>query len=64
MPRKAKPRTTDEVQSVDNINTDETPKKERKINAWIQHCKKVKKENESMLYKDVLKLAKESYKKP
>jgi len=37
------------------------PKK--KTNAWIEHCKSVKKLHPDMLYCDVLKLAKESYKK-
>ena len=38
-------------------------KKIRKINPWIEHCKKVRSENPDIGYKDILKLAKESYKK-
>ena len=51
MPRKSK--VTNEALNMD----DDKP------NAWIEHCKHVKAKNPSMLYKDVLKLAKESYKK-
>lgn len=38
-------------------------KRERKINPWLEHCKIVKQANEGMKYSEVLKLAKESYKK-
>lgn len=37
--------------------------KEKKTNPWVEHCKNVKKEYPEMLYRDVLKVAKESYKK-
>ena len=42
---------------------DKPVKKEKKTNAWIEHCKNVKKLHPGMLYCDVLKVAKESYKK-
>ena len=35
----------------------------RKPNAWVEHCKKVQKENAGMKWGDVLKKAKDSYKK-
>ena len=38
-------------------------KRERKVNPWLEHCKSVKLENDGMKYSEVLKLAKESYKK-
>lgn len=38
-------------------------KKERKPNKWIRHCKDVQTENPGLSYRDVLKLAKESYSK-
>jgi hypothetical protein len=38
-------------------------KRERKVNPWLEHCKIVKQANEGMKYSEVLKLAKESYKK-
>lgn len=33
------------------------------MNKWLEHVKKVKKENPNMALKDVLKKAKETYKK-
>ena len=38
-------------------------KKDRKPNAWLEHCKQVRAVNQEMRYSDILKLAKESYKK-
>lgn len=38
-------------------------KKEKKPNKWIKHCKDVQSENPGLSYRDVLKLAKESYSK-
>jgi len=37
--------------------------KQRKPNPWLIHVKKVKADNPNMKFKDVLKKAKESYKK-
>ncbi len=39
------------------------PQKERKPNAWLIHTKKIRDENPNMSYKDILVLARESYKK-
>jgi len=36
---------------------------EKKINPWLLHVKKVKKENPKLSFKEVLKEAKKSYKK-
>ena len=47
----------------DDKPIEDVVRKEKKYNPWIEHCKHVKAQNPSMLYKDVLKLAKESYKK-
>ncbi len=41
-------------------NNKSTTKK--KVNEWIVHCKDVKSKNPNMPYKDILHLAKESYK--
>ena len=38
-------------------------KKTRKENPWLTHVKKTKKENPDLIFKDVLKKAKKSYKK-
>lgn len=38
-------------------------KKEKKVNPWLEHCKEVRKNNPSISYKEVLKLAKVSYNK-
>ena len=35
----------------------------KKPNAWLQYVKKVREQNPDMKYKDVLVLAKQSYKK-
>ena len=40
-----------------------TVKKERKPNAWLIHTKKVQKENPGISYREVLKIAKTSYRK-
>ena len=39
-------------------------KKVRKLNAWRIHVKTYREKNPGVAYKDVLKLAKASYKKP
>ena len=62
MPRKSK--VTNEALNMDDDKPiEEVVRKEKKSNPWVEHCKHVKAKNPSMLYKDVLKLAKESYKK-
>ena len=62
LPRKSKV-TNEALHMDDDKPIEEVVKKEKKPNAWIEHCKHVKAKNHSMLYKDVSKLAKESYKK-
>lgn len=37
--------------------------KEKKKNPWIEHVKKVREQNPDMIMKEVLKKAKETYKK-
>jgi len=62
MPRKSK--VTNEALNMDDDKPiEDVVKKEKKPNPWIEHCRKVKAQNPSMQYKDVLKVAKESYKK-
>lgn len=41
-----------------------TVKKTRKANPWILHSKKVQADNPNISYREVLKLAKLSYRKP
>lgn len=41
----------------------ETIEKIRKPNQWLEHCKGVKLENPDMIHRDILKKAKETYKK-
>jgi hypothetical protein len=41
-----------------------TEKKERKPNLWLTHVKSIRDKNPNLIYKDVLKLAKESYTPP
>lgn len=37
---------------------------QKPVNKWLQHCKNVKKENPQIIqYKEILKLAKSTYKK-
>lgn len=36
---------------------------EKKTNPWLEHVKKVKQENPELQFKDVLKKAKQTYKK-
>ena len=64
MPRKAKVIKPDEetvvvVPAVEE--TVKTVKPQRKPNAWLIHVAAVKTENPAIAYKDVLKLAKETY---
>ena len=62
MPRKSK--VTNEALIMDDDKPiEDVFRKEKKSNPWIEHCRCVKAKNPSMLYKDALKLAKESYKK-
>ena len=62
MPRKSK--VTNETPNMDDDKPiEDVVKKEKQPNAWIEHCKHVKAKNPTVLCKDVLKLAKESYKK-
>ena len=54
--------------SVEPVSVVEEPKtvvvkKERKPNKWIRHCKEVQSKNQGLSYRDVLKLAKETYSK-
>jgi hypothetical protein len=67
-PRKMKSETVPALEvNVDEPVIEHVPepvlKKERKPNPWLEHCKTVKVANEGMKYSEVLKLAKESYKK-
>lgn len=62
MPRKSKV-MLENLNMNDDKPIEDVVKKEKKPNPWIEHCRKVKAQNPSMQYKDVLKLAKESYKK-
>ena len=62
MPRKFK--VTNEALNMDDDKPiEEVVKKEKKHNPWIVHCMKVKQENLSVAYRDILKMAKETYKK-
>ena len=36
--------------------------KPRKTNSWLEHVKSVREQNPNVIYKDALKLAKETYK--
>jgi myosin heavy subunit len=45
------------------IQTEQAPPTKRKPNPWLEYVKQVKAKNPSMAYKDVMKLAKETYKK-
>ena len=47
----------------DDKPIEEVVKKEKKHNPWIVHCMKVKQENPNVAYRDILKMAKETYKK-
>jgi hypothetical protein len=62
-----KPRTQKIKVNVDEPLTEDIPipilKRERTVNPWLEHCKSVRLENSTMKYSDILKLAKESYKK-
>lgn len=56
------------VPPVEPVSVVEEPKtvvvkKERKPNKWIRHCKEVQSKNQGLSYRDVLKLAKETYSK-
>ena len=62
MPRESEI-TNESLNMDDDKPIEDVVKKEKKPNAWIEHCKHVKAQNPSMQNKDVLKLAKESYKK-
>ncbi len=42
--------------------TDSIENKQRKPNLWLEHVKYVRSENPDLIYKDALKLAKETYK--
>ena len=69
MPRKAKVSKIDEpieeVSQVKDVPQKDVVapkiKKERKENKWITHCRTVKVDNPDLSYRDILKLAKESY---
>ena len=62
MPRKSK--VTNETLNMDDDKPiEEVVKKEKKHNPWIVHCMKVKQENPNVAYRDILKMAKETYKK-
>ena len=41
--------------------SDSTENKQRKPNSWLEHVKSVREQNPYMIYKDALKVAKESY---
>ena len=65
MPRNSKAVKEESSISSDgkDVKTNEVEKKEKKHNPWIVHCMKVKQENPSVAYRDILKMAKETYKK-
>ena len=41
--------------------SDSTENKQRKPNSWLEHVKSVREKNPDVIYKEALKLAKESY---